>query len=155
MGTGWRPRRSPARQNWSGRQDLNLRPLGPEQRQGALEGGSRGASTSPNPLESLSSPGVTSELVVHGFAPVCTHSATRALPVGEPHEARVSPPLSEPHRTELLTVVEVARYLGVSRATVYKLCTQGRLPHLRVSNTIRFRPSDVEAVLRPHEDRQE
>ncbi|WP_414654221.1 helix-turn-helix domain-containing protein [Hyalangium sp.] len=132
---------------WSGRQDLNLRPLGPEQRPGASEGGSRGAFILSNPLESFSSPGATREPLVHGFAPVCTNSATRALPVGEPNGSEVPPRLEGPHGARLLTVEEVARYLGVSRATVYKLCSEGRLPHLRVSNAIRFRPSDIGALL--------
>jgi len=37
----------------------------------------------------------------------------------------------------LLTVAEVARRLGVSTATVYKVCKAERLGHVRVSNAIR------------------
>lgn len=37
----------------------------------------------------------------------------------------------------LLTANEAARVLHVSTATVYRLCTQGELPHVRVSNAIR------------------
>jgi excisionase family DNA binding protein len=102
-------------------------------------------------LESLNSPGAAREPLVRGFAPVCTNSATRALPVGEPNGSEVPPRLEGPYGAGLLTVQEVARYLGVSRATVYKLCSEGRLPHLRVSNTIRIRPSDVGALLHPHQ----
>jgi excisionase family DNA binding protein len=43
----------------------------------------------------------------------------------------------------LLTVAEVARRLRVSRATVYKLVAKGKLPHVRIGNSIRF-PSDIE-----------
>jgi excisionase family DNA binding protein len=47
----------------------------------------------------------------------------------------------------LLTVREVAERLGVCTATVYGLCTRGELPHVRVSNAIRIRPRDLDAVL--------
>jgi excisionase family DNA binding protein len=47
----------------------------------------------------------------------------------------------------LLTVREVASRLGLSTATVYTLCHQGELPHIRISNAIRIAPADVEAFL--------
>jgi len=43
----------------------------------------------------------------------------------------------------LLSVREVAARLGVSTATVYKLCEQGELPYVRVSNAIRITPADL------------
>ena len=43
----------------------------------------------------------------------------------------------------LLSVGEVARWLGVCTATVYALCAQGRLPHVRVLNAIRIGPGDL------------
>ena len=43
----------------------------------------------------------------------------------------------------LLSVREVAARLGVSTATVYKLCERGELPHVRVSNAIRIAPADL------------
>ncbi|HYD42495.1 MAG TPA: helix-turn-helix domain-containing protein [Anaeromyxobacter sp.] len=45
----------------------------------------------------------------------------------------------------LLTVRDAARVLGVSTATVYALCDEGRLAHVRVGNAIRVRPADLEA----------
>jgi excisionase family DNA binding protein len=48
----------------------------------------------------------------------------------------------------LLTVREVAEVLQVSTATVYRLCLQGELRHVRVSNAIRVLPDQVEAFLR-------
>jgi excisionase family DNA binding protein len=41
----------------------------------------------------------------------------------------------------LLTVVDVARLLRLSKASVYKLVAQRKLPHLRIGNAIRFVPS--------------
>jgi len=43
----------------------------------------------------------------------------------------------------LLSVVEVARQLGVCTATVYALCTRGELPHVRIMSAIRIAPEDV------------
>lgn len=41
----------------------------------------------------------------------------------------------------------VARLLGVSTATVYRLCGEGRLAHVRVGNAIRVRPVDLETFI--------
>ena len=46
--------------------------------------------------------------------------------------------------TRLLSVRETASLLRVSTSTVYKLCAEGRLQHVRVSNAIRI----SEAALR-------
>jgi excisionase family DNA binding protein len=43
----------------------------------------------------------------------------------------------------LLTVREVAARLSVSTATVYKLAERGELPHVRVSNALRFEPAEL------------
>jgi excisionase family DNA binding protein len=48
-------------------------------------------------------------------------------------------------RDRLLSVSEVAEHLGVSTATVYKICKRGDLPHVRIIDSIRIRPSDVAA----------
>jgi excisionase family DNA binding protein len=45
----------------------------------------------------------------------------------------------------LLTVREVATLLRVSTATIYALAARQELPHVRVSNALRFRPEDVRA----------
>ncbi|MGZ6126071.1 MAG: helix-turn-helix domain-containing protein [Myxococcales bacterium] len=47
----------------------------------------------------------------------------------------------------LLNVKEAARVLQVSTATVYKLCGSGALPHVRVLNALRIRPTDLETYL--------
>jgi excisionase family DNA binding protein len=43
----------------------------------------------------------------------------------------------------LLSVRKVAAKLGVSTATVYKLCERSELPHFRVSNAIRIASADL------------
>ena len=48
----------------------------------------------------------------------------------------------------LLTVREVATLLRVSTATVYALADRQELPHLRVSNALRFRLEDLETYTR-------
>jgi excisionase family DNA binding protein len=53
------------------------------------------------------------------------------------------PAESEP----LLTVGEVAARLRVSKATVYKLCTSGRLPAIRVLNAVRIAPTALQEFL--------
>jgi len=48
-------------------------------------------------------------------------------------------------RDRLLRADEVAEQLGVSTATVYKLCKTGRLPHVRIIDSVRVRPTDLAA----------
>ena len=48
-------------------------------------------------------------------------------------------PLSE----RLLSVREAARVLGLSRASVYRLCERGELPHVRLSNVVRIDPAEL------------
>ena len=48
----------------------------------------------------------------------------------------------------LLKPTEVALRLRLCRATVYKLCATGRLPCLRIVNSVRVRPEDLEAFIR-------
>ena len=51
----------------------------------------------------------------------------------------------------LLSAAEVARQLGVHRATVYKLVERGELAHVRIRNAVRVRPEDLENFI--HETR--
>ena len=46
-----------------------------------------------------------------------------------------------------MTVTAVAAWLQVSPATVYRLCSSGKLRHFRVSNAIRIAPAVVEAFI--------
>jgi excisionase family DNA binding protein len=47
----------------------------------------------------------------------------------------------------LLTATEVAVRLRVCTATVYKLCSSGALPHVRVLNAVRVGEGDLERFL--------
>jgi len=46
-------------------------------------------------------------------------------------------------RDRLLRAADVAEQLGVSTATVYKICKSGDLPHIRIVDAIRVRPTDL------------
>jgi len=48
----------------------------------------------------------------------------------------------------LLTVTEVAARLRVSQAAIYGLVKRGDLPSLRVSNSIRIKRDDVDALVK-------
>jgi excisionase family DNA binding protein len=47
----------------------------------------------------------------------------------------------------LLTAIEVAARLRVCTATVYKMCSSGALPHVRVLNAVRVAEADLERFL--------
>ena len=50
----------------------------------------------------------------------------------------------------LLTVKEASQQLKVSPATVYQLCAEGKLPHVRIGTrrgTIRINETDLHAFL--------
>ena len=51
----------------------------------------------------------------------------------------------------LLKVAEVGQLLGYSRATVYRLIGEGRLPIVRVAGTIRFRYQSILKWMADHE----
>ncbi len=55
----------------------------------------------------------------------------------------------------LLTVREVAAVLHLCRDTVYRLCANGQLPHVRILNAIRIAPADLDGFLKVHRDRPE
>jgi excisionase family DNA binding protein len=46
-----------------------------------------------------------------------------------------------------MSVAQVAAQLGVSKATVYKLCDTGAIGHLRVVNSIRVRSSALQVFI--------
>lgn len=50
----------------------------------------------------------------------------------------------------LLTPSQVASYLGWSIATVYTAANKRRIPYCKVGRSLRFRRSDIEALLVVH-----
>jgi excisionase family DNA binding protein len=67
----------------------------------------------------------------------------------------LTPPTDEAIALEaLLTINDVARLLGVSRATVYET-RAGELVPIRVGQRARFEPSDVRAYLERNRDGSE
>jgi excisionase family DNA binding protein len=47
----------------------------------------------------------------------------------------------------LLSVREAAERLGLCTATVYGLCAEGALPHIRILNAIRIASADLAAFV--------
>jgi excisionase family DNA binding protein len=50
--------------------------------------------------------------------------------------------------TTLLSVLEVSRYLKVSRMTAYRLIWAGKIPAVRAGHQVRVRPSDLAVYLK-------
>jgi len=48
---------------------------------------------------------------------------------------------------EYVTVNDVARLLNVNPRTVYRWCSAGELPHLKIGGSLRFKQSDLLALL--------
>lgn len=49
----------------------------------------------------------------------------------------------------LLTIRDVCATLSVGRTTVWQLRRQGKLPAVQIGSAVRFRRSDVEALIQP------
>jgi excisionase family DNA binding protein len=47
-------------------------------------------------------------------------------------------------KDRLLRVAEVAERLAIGAWAVYRFCEDGVLPHVRITNSIRVRPRDLE-----------
>jgi excisionase family DNA binding protein len=47
----------------------------------------------------------------------------------------------------LLSARDVAARLGVCAATVYRMCAEGQLAHVRVLNAVRVAPRDLDAFV--------
>jgi excisionase family DNA binding protein len=54
---------------------------------------------------------------------------------------------------KLLTVVEAARELGISRSKVYELLADGELPSVRIGRTRRIAVTALEEFVTAHTDR--
>ncbi len=112
---------------------MNQRPLAPQANPAPVAGVARGGSAS-QPLDFVDGRGGAGS---HAVAPV----GPRGTDFG-------APAVRDSQSGSLLTVAEVARRLAVCRATVYRICREGRLAHARVSNAIRVPASALEAYLK-------
>ena len=54
----------------------------------------------------------------------------------------------------LFSVRQVAQLLGMSTATVYRLCERGDLQHFRISNAIRVSADDLSAFVAEQRERR-
>jgi excisionase family DNA binding protein len=122
----------------SGRQDSNLRPLGPE--------GSSGISTKSMGIQPVAFV-QGSEASHDAPTPIGCSGTLGHVPPVAPNLARCTRRLSAVD-APLLSVREAANHLRVSTATVYGLCERGELRHVRVSNAIRLRVEDIEDFIR-------
>ena len=112
---------------WSGRLDLNQRPLAPQ-----------GPPAAAQPPPDLPKP--SESLGVQGDAPV--QGSQGSTTIRRNFATNLLPPVEQ-----LLTVRQVAQLLGVCRATVYKWAAIELLPHVRIVNVIRVRPRDLGAFI--------
>ncbi len=117
---------------WSGRQDLNLRPLAP-QGHPAVSHGEAQPGTAKHPVE------VTD---VSGTA------RTHAEPPGAYRTTPFGAPVARPSEGVFLTPAEVAARLRVSRATVYALIERCELVARRGGLALRVGTEELEAFLR-------
>jgi excisionase family DNA binding protein len=117
------------------RQVSNLRPLPCEIESGGFSPFRTASTTS----QTFAAAGESSELENHRVTPttpVFTNFTTRRLP------------------EILLTLREVAPRLKVCVATAAKLCAQGKLPSVRVVNSVRVLQSDLEIFIRQRRNRR-
>lgn len=56
---------------------------------------------------------------------------------------------------EILTVQEVANYLRISRSTIWRWCSEGKLPAFKVGRSWRIRRTSVENLVDKQSTEQE
>jgi excisionase family DNA binding protein len=56
----------------------------------------------------------------------------------------------EPGEGKLLKASEVARRLNISRSLAYRLIQQNLIPSVRINQSVRVQPADVEEYIRRH-----
>jgi excisionase family DNA binding protein len=74
-------------------------------------------------------------------------NGSQTLAANSKNFAPILLPRSAALTTNLLSVAEVARLLGVCAATVYNLCARGQLEHVRILNSIRVLPASLDAFV--------
>ncbi len=79
------------------------------------------------------------------IAPIRSPFATRLLPGSRTAPERLA--VLRGGRDGLLSVREAAEQLGLCTATVYGLCADKALPHVRILNAVRIAPADLAAFI--------
>ena len=51
---------------------------------------------------------------------------------------------------ELLTIDELAKYLKISKHTIYKMLEKGEIPAFKIANQWRFKRSDIDEWIEKH-----
>ena len=133
----------------SGREDLNLRPFGPEMAVGSVAAGANASQVSEKIANregdevqpSQLSTGVSKDFTTRLLPKIGTGFAPGTAPKVATTPTTADLVALHGGRDQLLSVADVAKRLGVCAATVYRLCERGELPHVRIVNSIRIRPS--------------
>ena len=113
-----------------------------------VTGGSEGSPTLPRASQACGSIQVAGGGGVQPSQPFTTVSKKFVPPLSPAPRARAaSLPVVLGGAENLISVRMAAELLGVSTATLYKLCERGELPHIRVSNAIRIAPADLAAFI--------
>ncbi len=131
------PRR-PAGFNWSGRLDLNQRPLAPQSH-------IVGLTPTYTDMHALDKHAEKREFAP-GVAPTASHPQCengRGFSHLLPKESG-SPKVGR----QWLTVEEVAKLLEVGRATVYRLIQERRLEHVRIANAVKVHVEQLREYVR-------
>ena len=150
---------------------MNLRPFGPE----SGPGRSQGEPTDAKPTQSLQTEGGVESSHSQGLGGFPKNFSTRFLPnssatrahggaeeggVGAKGQCAAKGPPARTTaatladlqvlwggRARLLRVAEVAEQLAVGARAVYQFCETGELAHVRINNSIRVRPRDLEGFI--------
>lgn len=56
--------------------------------------------------------------------------------------------MEQTNSIELLTAQQVAEKLQISKQTIYQMKSEGRIPFVKIGNSLRFRPKDIEDWIR-------
>ena len=130
---------------WWALQDSNLRPLPCESPPGSRQTYTRLSKSS----QSLALTHPSRPDVRHDLAPIFRRLGPNWVQyLSSKHcPARGSKPA-------LLCIRQVAQLVGVSTATIYRLCTRGDVQHFRISNAIRVCADDLAAFLKARRARR-
>ncbi len=121
-----------------------------------LRGEPRGARTHDPRLKSLDPKNPVScshSQPVETVSPDAPGQSNRSQPTPAPRNdsaTALATHFSAPHGHELdrlLSIRQVAERLGLCTRTVYDLCSDGRLPCVRIVNVVRVRPAELEAFI--------